>query len=140
MRKLNILIVDDIEDNIYSLKLLIEDSFNCNFYEATNAMEGLNIIMDKKIDIVFSDVQMPGIDGFEFLSYLKSLKVTEDIPVILVSGINLSKKIVNKISKNEVEDFLSKPIDYDKLISSINKIVNERNLYDTNEIGNRLIS
>ena len=117
MGKINILIVDDIKDNIYSLRQLIEDNFNFNCYEAVSVIDALNILMEKDINIIFSAIQMPEIDGFEFINYLK------DIPVILVSGICLSQENKNYLSNYKNITFLAKPIDTSELILAINKYI-----------------
>ena len=65
MEKFNILLVDDIEQNIYSLKLMIEDSFDLNIMTALNAKDAMLILMEEDIHLILADVQMPDIDGFE---------------------------------------------------------------------------
>lgn len=59
MGKFNVLIVDDIEENIYSLRLLIEDNFDLNIFTATNANDAMSILLNKRIDLILMDVQMP---------------------------------------------------------------------------------
>ena len=66
MEKFAILIVDDIEENIYSLRLLIEESFDVNIFTALNAKEAIKILVENNIDLILTDIQMPDIDGFEF--------------------------------------------------------------------------
>ena len=63
--KINILIIDDIETNIYSLKAIICND-DIQIYEALNANIALGIILKNSIDLILCDIQMPEIDGFEF--------------------------------------------------------------------------
>ena len=85
MEKFNVLIVDDIDENIYSLKLLIEENFDINIFTALKAQEAIEIVMNNTIDLILTDVQMPDVDGFEFAQYLKDVESTKNIPVTSVS-------------------------------------------------------
>ena len=81
MEKFNILLVDDVSENIYSLKMMIEDSFDVNIFSALSAQEGMEILMKENIDLILTDVQMPEIDGFEFVEYLKNIEKTKNIQI-----------------------------------------------------------
>ena len=87
MEKFTLLLVDDVEENIYSLKMMIEDSFDVNIFSALSAQEGMKILMNENIDLILTDVQMPEIDGFEFVEYLKNIERTKNILVIFITGI-----------------------------------------------------
>ena len=52
MEKFRILLVDDVPDNIYSLKMMIEDSFDVEIYSALNAQEGIEILMKEDVDLI----------------------------------------------------------------------------------------
>eukprot|EP01029_Cantina_marsupialis_P032205 TRINITY_DN9620_c0_g1_i2.p1 TRINITY_DN9620_c0_g1~~TRINITY_DN9620_c0_g1_i2.p1 ORF type:complete len:153 (-),score=37.61 TRINITY_DN9620_c0_g1_i2:87-545(-) len=87
--------------------------------------------MKYDIDLILSDVQMPEIDGFEFVEYLQSVDVTRDIPIILITGIYNDKIYQKKAyySSKEVVDFIAKPIDNDIFCAKLNvflKIFEER--------------
>lgn len=112
--KFKILILDDIQDNIYSLRFLIESSFDdIEILEATTVPQALLHIMKNDISLILSDIQMPGIDGFEFVKYLSELEATKDIPIILITGIYNEIEHQKKAyaSSSKVIDFISKPID-----------------------------
>ncbi|MGA1932256.1 response regulator [Arcobacter sp. YIC-464] len=114
MKKFTILIIDDIEDNIYTLKFLLNSNFeNLEILEATSAKDAIFKIMQNSVDLILSDIQMPEIDGFELVEYLQAVSATKDIPVVLITGIyhdDKYKKKAYSISP-EVVDFISKPID-----------------------------
>ena len=127
MKNFTILILDDIQDNIYSLRLIIEDSFdNIDILEATNVQQALLHIMKNDIDLILSDIQMPGVDGFEFVKYLQEIEATKDIPVMLITGIyndvEFQKKAYNASSK--VVDFISKPVDDEVFCSKLRIYIN----------------
>lgn len=61
---MNILIVDDISTNIFSLKSLIENNFKINIFSAMNVQKAIEILMKNSINLILTDIQMPEIDGF----------------------------------------------------------------------------
>lgn len=67
---MNILIVDDISTNIFSLKSLIENNFKINIFSAMNVQKAIEILMKNSINLILTDIQMPEIDGFEFAQML----------------------------------------------------------------------
>jgi len=121
MNKFNILLVDDIEENIYSLKMIIEDSFDINIFSALSAQKAMPILMENDIDLVLSDIQMPEIDGFEFAEYMKSVEKTKDVPIIFITGIYHKDEYQQRGYKLGAIEYISKPID-DKLLTSKLKV------------------
>ena len=100
MEKINLLIVDDIADNLYSLRFLLEEKFNdINILEATNVKDALILIMKNDIDLILSDIQMPEIDGFQFVEYLQGIEDTRHIPVILITGIYSNESTKKRLIK-----------------------------------------
>jgi two-component system sensor histidine kinase/response regulator len=121
MSKFSILIVDDIEQNIHSLKFMIEDSFDVNIHSALSAQEGMEILMKEDVNLILSDIQMPEIDGFEFAEYVKGLDKTKDIPIIFITGIYDKNEYQQKGYDLGAVEYITKPID-DTLLSSKLKI------------------
>lgn len=121
MEKFNILLVDDIPENIYSLKMMIEDSFDVGIFSALSAEEGLKILIKENIDLILTDVQMPEIDGFEFIEYLKNIEKTKDIPVIFITGIYDKDEYQTKGYNLGAVEYITKPI-HDILLNSKLKV------------------
>lgn len=119
MGKFNVLIVDDIEENIYSLRLLIEDNFDLNIYTATSANDAMGILLNKSINLILMDVQMPEVDGFEFTLYLKDLEIIKDIPIIFITGIYDNEQYKSKAYEIGGIEYITKPIDNNLLISKL---------------------
>lgn len=127
MKNFKILILDDIQENIYSLRLLLEDSFeNIEILEALSVQEALLHIMKNDIDLILSDIQMPGIDGFEFVKYLSEVESTKDIPIMLITGIYNDIEHQKKAygSSSKVIDFIAKPIDDEIFCSKLRVYLN----------------
>jgi CheY-like chemotaxis protein len=110
MEKFKILIVDDIKENLYSLKLLIIESFeNVSVLEASNVKEALVQIMKNDIDMILTDIQMPETSGIDFAKYLEDIDETKDIPIMLITGVYNDpefKKKAFRSSKNIVDELL----------------------------------
>lgn len=121
MEKFNILLVDDVSENIYSLKMMIEDSFDVNIFSALSAQEGIEILMKENIDLILTDVQMPEIDGFEFVEYLKNIEKTKNIPVIFITGIYDKDEYKTKGYNLGAIEYITKPI-HDILLNSKLKV------------------
>jgi two-component system, sensor histidine kinase and response regulator len=119
MEKFNVLIVDDIEENIYSLRLLLEDNFDLNIFSATSANDAMSILLNKSIDLILMDVQMPDVDGFEFTLYLKDLEIIKDIPIIFITGIYDTEQYKSKAYEIGGIEYITKPIDNNLLISKL---------------------
>ncbi len=119
MNKFKILLVDDIKQNLHSLKLIIEDNFNINIFTATSALDGMAILMEHNIDLILTDIQMPEVDGFDFVEYIRGIKKTKDIPVIFITGIYDKDEYQKKGYELGAIEYITKPIDdtllYNKL-------------------------
>lgn len=116
--KFSILIVDDVEENIYSLKLLIEE-FDVNIYSALSANDAISILMKENIDLILCDIQMPDIDGFQFAEYIKGIERTKDIPIIFITGIYDKDSYQQKGYELGAIEYISKPIDNVLLTSKL---------------------
>ncbi len=117
-----ILIVED--DN--NLREAICDTIrlaNYSVMQASNAEEALEILAIEQIDLIISDVQMPGIDGHEFLSVSKRLY--PDIPFVLVTAYGNIQKAVSAIRLGAA-DYIVKPFEAEVLIEMINRLCPEK--------------
>lgn len=126
MKSINLLILDDREENIISLSALLADIEDINIVTSTNPNEALKICWKDNISIALIDVQMPEINGFEFVSLLKSNPKTSHIMTILVTAISKEEKYLLEGLKSGAVDYLYKPLNPDitraKVISFIRQI------------------
>lgn len=81
----------------------------------TNPNEAIEFIKHNQVDCVFLDIEMPTMDGFQFLSHLGD----EDLAVVFTTAYN---EYALKALKNEALDYLLKPIDSDDLKQAIKKV------------------
>lgn len=80
-----ILVVDD-EEPVRALLVNVFEEDGYRVLEASNGREALAVLEGEAVDLVLSDVMMPGIDGYELCRQLKARPVTRRIPVILMSA------------------------------------------------------
>lgn len=113
-----ILIVDDQEANIYSLKKLLE-SQNFIVDTALSGEEALKKVLKNDYALIILDVQMPGIDGFEVAETLSGFNKTKDVPIIFLSAVNKDKKFITKGYASGGIDYVTKPIDPDILMLKV---------------------
>ncbi|HZE85403.1 MAG TPA: PAS domain S-box protein [Puia sp.] len=106
----NILIVDDKVENIFALEQILSRP-DRNLIQAISGKEALKIVLNKDIDLVVLDVQMPGMDGFEVAQILKSNKRTKDIPIIFASAEKKEHQFALKGFEEGAVDYLYKPLD-----------------------------
>lgn len=89
---------------------------------ASDAADGIRYILADKPDLILSDVGMPYLDGMELLRALRSDASTMRIPVIFLTGRDDDETLV-KARQLGVDDFLTKPIQVEDLLSSIDKVL-----------------
>ena len=107
-----ILIIDDNEINIHTLETLLEKEGR-SFIHATSGKEGLKLALNANVDLIFLDVQMPEMDGFEVAQILKSNHRTRNIPIIFASAEMKERHSIMKGFEEGAVDYLSKPLDPD---------------------------
>lgn len=105
----NILIVDDKVNNIFALEQMLLKP-DRNFLSATNGNEALKTALNKEIDLIILDVQMPEMDGFEVAQILKSNKRTREIPIIFASAEKTEHQFMLKGFEEGAVDYLYKPL------------------------------
>lgn len=115
-----LLIVDDNEHNLYSLRQLINQHLGVAILEASSGKAALQLCMEHDdIDLIILDIQMPELDGFETASMLKIRKKTRDIPIIFLTAAFKSEEFQQKGYAVGAVDYLLKPIDDNQFINKI---------------------
>jgi len=115
-----ILIVDDNENNLFTLRALINRHMDVEVLEASSGQEALDIALhDPRIDLIVLDVQMPEMDGFQTATMLKVRQKTRDIPIIFLTAAYKTDEFQQKGYDVGAADYLLKPIDDNQLINKI---------------------
>ncbi len=115
-----LLIVDDNENNLFTLRSLIKRHMDVEILEATSGEQAIDLaVKTPDIDLIVLDVQMPGMDGFETAAILKLRKRTRDIPVIFLTAAFKADEFQRKGFQLGAVDYLLKPIDDNLLLNKI---------------------
>ena len=107
----NILIIDDSKTIRYVIKktLQIAGIPIGELYEAENGQEGLNLMNENCIDLVFADINMPVMTGLEMIKKMDQDKLLEKLPVIIISTEG-SKTRIDELFKMGIRAYIRKPI------------------------------
>ena len=119
-----ILAIDDNNDNLISLKAIIQDAFpDSIMFTALNGPRGIELALAKDPDVILLDILMPDIDGFEVCRLLKEDPLVRDIPVVFLTAIKGDKENRIKALEAGAEAFLAKPIDETELTAQIRAMI-----------------
>jgi two-component system cell cycle response regulator DivK len=122
---LRILYVEDNEDNAYMLKMRLELTDEVEVLVAEDGEKGCEIAAAKRPDLILMDLEMPVVDGWEATRRLKSKPETRDIPVIGLSAHALAGEREKALAAG-CEEFDTKPVEFDRLLGKIRKLVSGR--------------
>ena len=115
-----VMIVDDNENNLYSLNALIGKYMDVEVIQAASGRAALEMALDDpRIDLIVLDIQMPEMDGFQTASMLKVRQRTRDIPIIFLTAAYKTNEFQKKGYEVGAADYLLKPIDDNQLINKI---------------------
>lgn len=135
MRQYSILIVDD-ERSIRDTLSIVLKSSGYKVYTAENAYKGLNIINECIIDILVTDLRMPGMDGLELMK--KVSKIDQTIEVIFISAYADIKSAVEAM-KMGAFDYVQKSFSTDELLIIVQKAIDRKKLIEENLLLKRNI-
>ena len=114
----NILIVDDKPKNLSVINdLFTESKLPYKIMNSPNGKIALETIEKKRPDLIITDWDMPEMDGIEFIKQLKSNKLTNDIPVIMCTGVMTSSENLETALDAGAVDYIRKPVDKIELIA-----------------------
>ncbi|MBN1406247.1 MAG: response regulator [Calditrichaceae bacterium] len=110
MQTHKLLLVDDIQENLYALENILEEDGR-QFITANSGEEALKLLLKNDVDVILLDVQMPGMDGFETAKLIRGTQKTRNIPIIFVTAISKEEKHIFKGYESGAIDYLFKPLE-----------------------------
>lgn len=122
MSNKTILVIDDSNTNLVLLESLFKRS-GYSVRSATCAKDGLQTMEKGLPDLIFLDLVMPDVDGFEFIRILRKNNEWKDIPVIILSAVN-EEEVITKSIELGANDYLTKPLDIEHIISLTDSMLN----------------
>ena len=123
-----ILIADDIESN----RELLAEILEAERYRIVHAEDGdqaMQLVEEDEVDLVLSDVMMPGRSGFAVCRALKSNPDTRLIPVVLVTSLSASEERMQGIESG-ADDFLNKPVNKEELLARVRSLLKIKQFTD----------
>jgi adenylate cyclase len=124
-----LLVVDDIEDNRYTLMRRLSREGYTNLTTAANGREALELLQEKPIDLVLLDIMMPEMNGYEVLERLKADPDLRHIPIIMISAVDEIESVIRCIELG-AEDYLSKPFNPTLLRARVGASLERKRLHD----------
>lgn len=121
----NILFVDD-ERNILSALHRLFKRHGFTTFMASDGETGIEILRENSIDVVISDMQMPGMKGDQFLA--EAVKINKDAIRILLTGHADLGSTVNAINEGSIYRYISKPWDDDAIVELVEEALRSRQL------------
>ncbi|RXJ66318.1 response regulator [Halarcobacter ebronensis] len=120
LKNFNVLYIEDDVQLLTHTKDVLEDFVN-NIFAVETTKEALNILSNKKIDVIISDILLQDDNGIDFLNYIKKEKDIQ-IPTILTTAHTDTKYLLDAI-KLKVENYIVKPINIKELLNSLHDVL-----------------
>ncbi|RMG02499.1 MAG: sigma-54-dependent Fis family transcriptional regulator [Nitrospirae bacterium] len=115
-----VLVVDDKKDMVAFLKRLLQNELGLSVEGFTDPKKALERVKKGSVDMVITDVKMPGLDGISLLEEAK--RHQEDVIVIILTGYGTVELAVNAL-KRGAYDFLTKPVDNERFIHTVRRAI-----------------
>jgi two-component system, NtrC family, response regulator HydG len=119
-----VLVVDDDQANLSSLAVTFERE-GWRAVTASNGKEALDLLRQSPVDVVLTDLAMPGIDGLDLLKNLKKLR--PETEVILMTAYGTVEKAVEAM-KEGADDFVTKPFKRAQIVKAVKKCLEKQAL------------
>jgi diguanylate cyclase (GGDEF)-like protein len=135
----SILIIDDsvtVREQI--IRILEPFNLFTRYNEAEDGLEGFKKLLSNPVDIILCDLEMPRIDGFKFLSMLKARPDLQNVPVIILTGMNDRERKVKGLDQG-ASDYITKPFDPEELVARVRVHLKIKKLQDDLKRSNELL-
>ncbi|MCW6051678.1 response regulator [Lyngbya sp. CCAP 1446/10] len=120
--QVNVLLVDDRPENLVALEAIL-NSHSYNLVQANSGAEALRCLLNDDFAVILLDVQMPGMDGFETATLIRSRDRSRSTPIIFVTAFSSNDTHVFKGYSLGAVDYLFKPLEPEILTSKVQVFV-----------------
>jgi two-component system, cell cycle response regulator DivK len=123
--KATILYVEDNPDNrMLVRRILLSEDYG--LLEAQNAAQALDVLKDKRPDLILMDINMPDMDGYTLTSRIKTMPGFERVPIIALTA-NVMRGDKEKTLEAGCDGYIQKPLDIDQLLREVERFLSRRN-------------
>ena len=119
LNQYSVLIVDDVPLNTMLVEKMLS-RFHFRIRKAENGLEAMREVIAEKPHLIFLDIMMPIMDGFQVLEQLRKNPDYASVKVVVLSALNSNEDIVKAYNLG-ANDFITKPIMLEKLLNSVAK-------------------
>lgn len=115
-----VLIVDDQPPNLLIISLML-DELGYQYDSAPNGLEGVEKFMHSKYSMVFMDIEMPVLDGYEACRKIRDFENEQSrdaTPIIIVTASPLAE-VMERVSKFNIADVMQKPFSFEVFSASV---------------------
>jgi sigma-B regulation protein RsbU (phosphoserine phosphatase) len=124
-----LLVVDDNEDNRYTLSQRLKRLGYADIAFATNGREALDALRGRPFDLMLLDVMMPEMNGYEVLEQLRADERLRHLPVIMISAVDQIESVIRCIELG-AEDYLQKPFNPTLLRARVGASLDKKRMRD----------
>jgi CheY-like chemotaxis protein len=125
-----ILYVEDNDDNVFLMKVRLEMIDGVEVLTAEDGEAGCAAAETERPDLILMDLDLPVVDGWEATRRLKANPATRSIPVVALTAHALSGFREQALAAG-CDDFDVKPVDFDRLMGKINRLLAKREAGET---------
>lgn len=119
--KKEILLVEDMADTQFIFTDLLEMN-GFRVISSYTGEEALETLKHKVPDLVLLDINLPEMDGFQVFTEIRKMEALSNVPVLAFTALALEQEI-NKIKEAGFDGYVSKPVDFDTFIESLNQFL-----------------
>ena len=127
--KNKVLIVDDDDMTLQTLSMALEDEYDT--LTAPNGLSAIKILAEEEVDVILSDLDMPGLTGLELLSRVQEM--SNPVPMIVITGQGTIETAVEAMKLGAC-DYVTKPVNLDRLSLLIEKTLENERLKEENKL------
>jgi two-component system, chemotaxis family, chemotaxis protein CheY len=122
MQTRNLLVVDDSKMVRKIISVSLKEDKTIKLHEASSGLEALDKLMEVPMDLIFTDINMPNMDGLEFIKRCKEDEMFQEIPIIVITT---EDGVEDRERAMEIgaAGFVSKPLDKESIIKITNSML-----------------
>lgn len=121
----NVLLIEDDLNLLYVYSLILEKN-GYNVYQAKEAAEALEMAHSEKIDLIITDINLPGKSGLEIVTQFRRMVKYKNIPIVILSGVGTKQNVFRGIELG-IDSFLTKPVNMLKLTETVHALLTKSN-------------
>lgn len=120
MEKLKILIVDDFPDNVFLLEEIITNlGFEAD--SVSNGEQAVDAVRTGNYQLVFMDIEMPVMNGFEAAEEIRELPEPKNEILIIAISAHSQEFFAEKVHRTGINDYISKPYTFQKIVTVLKR-------------------